>query len=423
MIPQVALFCFSGPFASGTKQRPVGRCFCVSWRRSRQKKKGANIMLQPFYDSYSVQFHSFTDMMTHHARQTRESRWVCTEVSNLHVEPLDHGSPLYGDPSGFASDVSERAIQDTARNLGLALQVHGMYYPLRGTAYGGLTGRARIGGTALPKLKRRDLADVLNACLELHRDFALLLIREEKVSAVHSGDQKDYAVLPVDQLLESIRIKLDERFPGSEFNGGYSDHSLTSAAWSLPGQKEDLLGAYQKTLIAQGKIALADKLLPGIRFSTSDTGDASAKIAALLLGLQHPIHIGGMVSVKHRGEAKIEDFQGSLDMLFAQFNDSIKQLEHLMNVYLDYPVNAMVSVCKKLSMPKKAALEAVGMFEASYGGGPATAHDVFMAMQEIMFILKTSGMSEGKMLVVEENMARALTLKWSDHDFAKAVNW
>jgi hypothetical protein len=110
-------------------------------------------------------------------------------------------------------------------------------------------------------------------------------------------------------------------------------------------------------------------------------------------------------------------------MLFAQFNDSIKQLEHLMTVYLDYPVNAMISVCKKLSMPKSAALEAVGMFEASYGGGPATAHDVFMAMQEIMFILKTSGMSEGKMLAVEENMARALTLKWGDHDFAKAVSW
>ena len=30
---------------------------------------------------------------------------------------------------------------------------------------------------------------------------------------------------------------------------------------------------------------------------------------------------------------------------------------------------------------------------------------------------------DGKMLEVEENMARALTLKWSDFDLAKAVSY
>ena len=31
--------------------------------------------------------------------------------------------------------------------------------------------------------------------------------------------------------------------------------------------------------------------------------------------------------------------------------------------------------------------------------------------------------AESKLLVVEENMARALTLKWSDFDLAKAVSY
>ena len=39
------------------------------------------------------------------------------------------------------------------------------------------------------------------------------------------------------------------------------------------------------------------------------------------------------------------------------------------------------------------------------------------------FILKTQSTPESKMLEVEENMARALTLKWSDYDLAKAVNY
>ena len=83
----------------------------------------------------------------------------------------------------------------------------------------------------------------------------------------------------------------------------------------------------------------------------------------------------------------------------------------------------MTRVCKKLSMPKKAAVEAIAMYEMTYGGGPATAHDVFLAMQEIPFIMKTSGAPESKLLTLEENMARALTLNWSDYDLAKAVEY
>ena len=83
----------------------------------------------------------------------------------------------------------------------------------------------------------------------------------------------------------------------------------------------------------------------------------------------------------------------------------------------------MTRVCKKLSMPKKAAIEAIAMYEMSYGGGSATAHDVFLAMQEIPFIMKTQGAPESKLLTLEENMARALTLSWSDYDLAKAVEY
>ena len=95
----------------------------------------------------------------------------------------------------------------------------------------------------------------------------------------------------------------------------------------------------------------------------------------------------------------------------------------LLGIHLSYPVNAMTRICKKLSLPKKAALEAIGMFEMAYGGGTATAHDVFMAMQEIPYILKSDHAPESKMLVVEENMARALTLRWGDYDLAKAVSY
>jgi len=163
--------------------------------------------------------------------------------------------------------------------------------------------------------------------------------------------------------------------------------------------------------------------MPGIQFSTSDTGVASAKVSALLIGDQYPIYVGGMLAVEHRWQKKIEDFDKELDQLFAQFGDSLAKLEKLENVELEYPVNTMTRICKKLSMPKKEALNAIAMFEMAYGGGSATAHDVFMAMQEIPFLLKSQGHPESKLIVLGENMARALSLDWSKFDLAKAVEY
>lgn len=380
-------------------------------------------MVKSCCDSYHTQFSAFPDMLSYHEKIRTDSRWERTEVKNLEVAALDKASPLFNDTTSFDSSVSRDAIEDTAENLKLAIKVKDKFFPLRDTAYKSLLDRAKVGGSALPKLPREKLAELINSCLALHKDSALLLVRDEKVSAAHSGDTRDYSVLEIDQLLDGLQSKMDERFPGNQFSGGYVDHSITSASWTLPDQKTELLDTYTKLLAAEGKTAMAAKLMPGIRFSTSDTGVASAKVSALLVGLQYPIHIGGMISVEHRRQSKVPDFVESLDMLFAQFGDSVARLSGLLSIHLDHPVNAMTAICKRLALPKKAAMEAIDMFEMAIGEDSATAHDVFVAMQEISFILKTQGTPESKLLALQENMARALTLKWRDYDYAREVKW
>ena len=374
-------------------------------------------------DAYHTTFPSLTSMLFHHEQQMKESQWPRTQVNHLSVAPLDEHAPLYGDLSSFATGVSQDAVEDTAKNLGLAIRVDGVYYPLRETAWKSLLDRAKIGGTALPKLSREKLADVLNSCLALHSAESLLLIRDEKVSAVHSGDPKDYSILPIYELLQHLQIKLDERFPESSFEDGYTDHAITSMSVLLPKQRDELLENYQKTLVTLGKTTIANKLMPGLRFSTSDVGLASAKVSALLLGLQMPIQIGDMIAVEHRWQKKPGDFAEAMDKVFARFGDYIGKLEKLTDVHLDHPVNAMTAICKKLSLPKKAAMEAISMFESTYGGGTATAHDVFLALQEIPFILKGDHVQKNKLLAVDELLARTVTLRWSDYDYAKAVSY
>ena len=342
-------------------------------------------------------------MLNYHEMQSQTSLWTRCPVKDLYVEPLNLASSLAAE-DGFAPGISKEAVYDTMENLGLAIRVNGAYYPVRETAYRSLLGRAKIGGTALPKLEKQKLADVLNNCLQLFKRDALVLVRDEKVSAVHSGDDADYSVLPIDELLKTLQMKLDARFPGNVFKEGYSDHSVTSAMWELPDQKKDLLGTYAKMLSAMGRSAEADKMVPGIRFTTSDTGIASAKVSALLLGGASPIHIGSCVAVDHRNHSRVEKFEKLLDSL-------------------NYPVNAMTRICKKLCLPKKPALEAIRMFEDATGKGPATAHDVFMALQEVLFNMKAEKAPQSKILLVEENIARTLSMDWEEYDLAKGVDY
>ena len=133
--------------------------------------------MQPCLDDFYTTFDNYAQMHGYHARQTRESKWTRKTVSGLHIEPLDEASPLYTDGKAFAPEVSQMAVADTAKNLGLALRTEDGYLPIRNTAYKSLLDRAKIGGSALPKLKRPKLAGILNECLSVHK-LSLIHISE-----------------------------------------------------------------------------------------------------------------------------------------------------------------------------------------------------------------------------------------------------
>ena len=154
-------------------------------------------MMQKCQDGYYVTFSSLLSLEDYNKEQEAHTKWTRCPVNALKVKALDKASPLYVNTSAFASEVTSDAIEDTTENLGLAMEVDGKNYPIRDTAYKSLLDRAKISGNSLAKLERKVLAKVLNSCYKLYSADALLLIRDEKVSAVHSGDASDYSILPI----------------------------------------------------------------------------------------------------------------------------------------------------------------------------------------------------------------------------------
>lgn len=379
-------------------------------------------MSQHYNEDFIKTFRTPEDMERFHEDLDANTEWRRVPIPQLNVSPLDSASPLLDTPEAFADGISVEAIEDTADNLALAVQIEGEYFPLALSAAPGLNERAKIHGSVLSKLRRSTLANTLNECLRVHKKSkALVLVRNEKVFAVHSGDESDYAIMPISDLLAVMTKKLDERFPGNRFMGGYSSHTMTRATWELSWQKDELLGAYIDRLKEIDKTILARDLMPAIRFSTSDTGDSSVKASAVLLGLSAPLPIGDVVAVEHRHGKTIRHFEDALDEIFAQYIKSMERMEILTHITLRYPVNALVEMCRKLKLPKKASAEAIQKFEFETDGLPATVHDAFLSMQEIIFNLQNAGAKSSAVLRAEEMIARALYMDWSEYDLPVAM--
>lgn len=374
-------------------------------------------------DSWQETYGSFTELKN--AETAARKEWLPVKVCDISVAPVESiifsDAAIFKNATAYAPEVTTEAVKDTANNTGLAVIIDGKGYPVRDTALKSMFDRARINGFSLGKLAKADLSLVLNKCNALYGDNALVLIQEEKVSATHSGGDKDYSVLPIPELLEELSKCLDSRFPGYEYVRGYRDHSYTACEFRMPAQKEELLRSYESILKAEGKNVLAGKLVPGLKFVTSDVGVCSARVSAYLTGTAVPITVGSCLAIDHRGGKTVADFAKALDGIFVKFGDALDKLAALHGLMLNYPINAMTRICKKLHMPKKAALEAISMFEDTNGNVPATAADVYYAMQEILFNVGTE--AKVNRFVLEENISRALTLNWKSFDLAKPVEW
>lgn len=347
-----------------------------------------------------------------------KKEWIETPVSLVTYLPW-----AYCNEADMA--VSEEVGKDAYLNKEMAVCINGKAYPIRfeGVAQKTLLERNRMTGKAMSDMGVARRCECLNFAKELYpKDLMKVLIQEDKASAFLSGGERDYAILDAYELILAIQNELDDRFDGAQFADGYFDHTRTYAEWKMPRQKEELVGSYLNMLRLLGKDRLAEKLVPGFSFSTSDIGIGKASISAYLFtddGTR--ILIGQGMEVKHRSGATVEDFASAVTGMFAMFNDFAEGLKKLHSIKLNYPVNAMTGVCKKLLLPKKAAVDAIEMFRDINGAGAATAGDVYLAMQEILFSVKRD--TPSKQFVCEEQVAKALKINWVSFDVPGEIKW
>ena len=357
-------------------------------------------------------------------REREQSAGWNTETSNtLRFEALEEDATvtkLLMD--NYTMSGREGILRDTMDNTRLLLKASEHYYPVRSCAVKTILDRARVSGSALSKVKKPILAQILNECMKVANGDALLRIADEKVSAVLGGDSSDYAILEMPALFEETMQYLQKRFPGYTFAGGWFDHSIVTALWELTATPE-LVESYERALAQHGK--KPEELKPALRLTSSDVGLSGANLfPTIFKGRDSKIlTLGSPLKLEHTNGASLSKFCDQLDMIFAQYTKALKDLTALLDVDISYPVNTMLGIMKRISIPKKLAYQAADLFKGQYGEGACTAHEVYYGISEVLFLLQCDGAEGSRIAQMEEKVARALRIRWHDYDMPGDFSW
>lgn len=311
-----------------------------------------------FTDNFSRSFTESGDFFQFLSDRKARSKWMTAPSRELQFEPVERGSTLGNlymqiyDHNGAAE-----ILEDTMENTSLLLKVDGKDYPVRSCALKTVLERARISGHALNKVSKSVFAEILNYCMGVASGDSLIKVADEKVSAVHGGDPKDYTVMEMLPLFKATNDFLDREYPGNRFMTAHFDHSIATAIWCLDGQADKLLDTYHREIAAKG--LQTEKMVPALRFSTSDVGMSGANLYPIfLVGAESRIvPLGYSIRTEHKNGVDMQYFEEQLRLVYAQFEKALDKQVQLMNIEIRYPVTTLMRVLKRIKAPKKASYE------------------------------------------------------------------
>jgi len=213
---------------------------------------------------------------------------------------------------------------------------------------------------------------------------------------------------------------LNDNFNDVTYSGGFFDHSMVTAVWSLDGNDE-LVKAYKDLLNIHS--VKCRELTASVRLTTSDVGISGANLYPSLIVDGRNIPLGSPLKLEHKNGATMKDFERKLDMLYSQYDLAIGKLQNLISIIIKNPTNTMIGVMSKIGIPKKYGVPALEKFNAIYGTGMCSAHDIYYGIAEVVFLMQCAGESGVKVTQMEETVARALNVKWQEFDFPGEIKW
>lgn len=386
------------------------------------------------------EFHSFFN------EQEKKDRWINVYTNELFTTPLENNElALYTPGSfaielpngvqieGFADDVTNDEIQSsmttTKTSVVLPMENKFQMYPLRYTAWTHLQKRAGLEGRAInstrDRLRAKELAPakrctMFNETLPLYSDMTKVLIRDGKITALMSGDEADYAVMPVSRLILTLENELLAQYENFEFHGATTNHEITQIVYSL--HDESLERSILNILSSNG--ALIGKVSVNVQLTTSDTGNCAARLTPIIRVDDHVMPIGKPDAVEHKGGSKaMTAFIDMAHRFLGKYRENIEVLQRLMDVKISYPSSCLQNIVNKINLVGygKSLRNAKEKLDQEFTS--CTAYDIYWTLNDMLFEAEETAKAENKTINLyssikdQETIGSCLFLNFKEFDY------
>ena len=163
-----------------------------------------------YADNFSRSFGEQQECLEFLREREENASWRSIPTREVRFEAIDEGSTSSKVLCDWYRLMGKEGIlQDTMANTRLLLRAEDALYPVRSCALSTILSRARISGHALSKMSKPVLAQILNHCVSVASGNALLRLSDEKISAMHGGNESEYAMLEIPELFQAVTDQLE----------------------------------------------------------------------------------------------------------------------------------------------------------------------------------------------------------------------
>ena len=356
--------------------------------------------------------------------------WQRCGTNELQVQPIDDAPILMQEirtKLNIAAEVTDDSMSECmdSLNLGVSVPFETGYktYPIGETSLGTLVQRAGYQMSPVlmstsPKASMNVMSPinksmVLNNGLQQFKNKALVLIRDEKIRAILSGDEADYQIFPMVQLTSILKSVLSRDFTDVNFSYAFASHQYMGIYYTFDAHA--VMGEDVRTLLSRIGINSND-MKAGVFLITSDVGLSGANLYPYIHGNGHNVMIGTPLTLTHKGSNTLETFEANVSRMLSIFKDAEARLNEMDQKKVNHPAGCLMRIAKQAGLPKKISCEAAESLEATFGINCYQA-DVFFALYDILesYYVETE-VSSSKKIMLEEGISRVVFSNFGDYD-------
>lgn len=327
------------------------------------------------------------------------------------------------------TNVSDKTVEECMETHKLAVRFPTeskmLTFPIRDTAFKTICERAGIGGRTLSciedKTRQAELdpqikALIFNECLKCYSSKSLVLVRDDAVSAILSGDESDYQRLPMIDLIKTLESSLETFVSDYELFNSKCDYEIAQITYRL--FDDELTKAIKDAFIG---IKKGMEVIPYIKLVTSDVGISGANLYPVVVfedGTQ--ILLGEGIKTKHKGAGAYATFEENSKRIFALFIENAKKIADLKKIRIKHAGGCARNIANHLKFPKKESLETLADLDTL---ASCTALDIYMAIFSIVEAIyydrqsKKKPLSEKELLEWNELASEVAYLDFKRYDF------